>query len=367
MATALPFVGAGIQGIQAVTSGVQGKRAQQQAAKQQQMANRAFQGMLDTTNRITSGIEDRLGQFSNPELRDQIYLQAQGLGDTLSQNAGNAANQLGQGGGSAMARNAANRTFDFQPVQTQLESTTQAVRDSAARARNLASEQAALSQRNSMQALDAAMASRGFSRNSGAAAQGLANLQQQNALARTQLEGQLADQAANTAFQAGQLDSQNLLQQQGQQAQFNLGMNQLGAQTGLQLQQMNDQQALQRAGLLNNAATQGFNALQNTYQQNYLAPQMQLQGLLASIAGQGMATGAQGISGILGDMNQAVTDANTGAGNALGGFAKFLMNYQAPQSQTTPFGPGQFPSMPGGFNAQPGYLDWLNQGINRGP
>ena len=365
MATALPFVGAGIQGIQAVTSGVQGKQAQQQAAQQQQMANQAFQGMLDTTNQITGGLQNSLAGFQNPELRSQVTQAAQDLGGTLMGNAQNAAAQLGAGGGADMARNFANRHMNFGPVNQNLQLATQNAQEAAQRARNIASEQSALGARNSLQALDAAMAARGFSRNSGAAAAGLADLQRQNALTRSQLEGTLANQAGQTALQAAQLDTANLLQSQGQQAQFNLGMNQLGAQTGLSLQQLNDQQALQRAGLLNDAATQGFGALQQTYQQNFLNPQMQLQGLLASIAGQGMATGAQGIAGILGDMNKAVSDANTGSGNALSGFTHFLMNYQSPVA-SKPFGPDQFPVLTGGFGAQPGYNDWLNRGINRG-
>lgn len=362
-------IGAGIQGLQAITSGVQGKNAQRMANQQMQQAQQMYQGLMDRTDQVMGGIQSQLELFGSPGMREQVMNQAMGLPQQLMGYAQDAASQIGGGGGADLARAALDNRFDFDPVRQNLELATQTAQESAARARGLAADQAALAQQNSMQALDAAMAARGFSRNSGAAAAALAQLQGQNAMTMAQLESQLADQAGQMALGAAQLDAQNLLQHQGMASQYNLGMNQLGAQTGLGLQQLHDQQAIQRAGLMSDAALGGFNALQGAYQQNVLAPQMQLQGLLASLAGQGMASGVQGIMNLTDAMRQDAYNANAGAGEALGGFLGALG-----QHWTTPVsnifgkrqqGP-QMAVMRGGFGAQPGYYDWLNQGINRG-
>src|SRR5690606_21643428 len=101
-----------------------------------------------------------------------------------------------------------------------------------------------------------------------------------------------------------------------------LGMNQLGANVGLGLQQG----ALQGAGMLNDAALQGFNALQGTYQQNYLAPQLQLASMLGGLGGQLAGIGASGLAGNTDLMAKGAQQAGTGFGGALSGFVNTLMD-----------------------------------------
>ena len=218
--------------------------------------------------------------------------------------------------------------FDFNPVQQNLGQATQLAQDMAARARTQATNQMAGSVQQSQQALAQQLGSRGLSGNSGVAAAALAGLNAQNAMATSQLEANLANQAGAMGLQAAQLDTANLLQQQGMASNYNLGMNQLGAQTALGqagaltgMQQLTDQQALTRAGLMNDAAMNGFNTLQSTYQQNYLAPQLQLQSMLAGLGGQMAGLGAGGLAGNTELMAKGVQQAGSGKGAALGGLA----------------------------------------------
>lgn len=285
--------------------------------------------MVDNMTGVLSNMQGALGQYQNPQMAADVTNGAYQLGNTLQQNASIGASQIGQGGGAQIAQNALGNQFDFAPVGQQLTQTTQLAQDMAGRARTQAADASALNMRQSEGALDAQLAGRGLSMNSGAAAAGLMGLQQQNALARSQLEGNLANQAGQMGLQAAQLDTSNLLQHQGTASQYNLGMNQLGAQTGLALQQLNDQQAIQRTGMLNDAAMGGFNALQGTYAQNYLNPQLQIQSILGALSGQLAGIGAGGLQANTELGARGVQQAGSGKGAALGSVTNNLMNYQS--------------------------------------
>lgn len=319
-AAAIPAIGAGIQGVQAIGSGISGKQAQKKLDAQMQRTNELYSGMAD----MGAGVMDQLGNTmagltGGGSQGQRLMDLSSTISDTMVRNAQTSAGQIGQGGGADIARNAVGNQFDFQPVQQNLLQATQTAQDAAARARTMAGDQMALGTQQGMQALDAQLAGRGFSRNSGAAAAGLMGLHQQNALASSQLQGQLADQAGNMALQAAQLDTANLLNQQGMASQYNLGMNQLGANVGMGLQQLNDQQALQRAGLLNDATLAGFNAQQGAYQQNILSPTMQYQSILGGLGGQLAGIAASGLAGNTNLMAGGVQQAGSGKGAALGG------------------------------------------------
>lgn len=282
----VPFIGPALQAISGIASGVGGKKAAKKGDKvndaRQAMYQQMGQSNIDTANFMRSQVE----AFQNPQMAADIEAQARGLGSELMGYAQDAANRLGQGGFMGDARSALSgagnfEDFSFDPARTTMEQARALSDQMGQTARTQASDQTALATRQSVEALDAALAGRGFSRNSGAAAAGMSQLQQQNALARSQLEGELAGQAGQLGLQASQFDIQSALGLADMGSRYNLGMNSLRSQTGLGqaqglmgLQGMQDQQAMARAGLLSGAATQGLDILQNTYSQNYLAPQM---------------------------------------------------------------------------------------------
>jgi hypothetical protein len=99
------------------------------------------------------------------------------------------------------------------------------------RARTTAQEQMALGFNQQSDALDAALASRGLSRNSGVAAGALSGLLGQQGQQMAEFNRGLADQQGNMALQAGQFDAQNALGlgQLGVQQTMGLNQSQLGA------------------------------------------------------------------------------------------------------------------------------------------
>src|SRR5690606_18438469 len=141
--------------------------------------NQMGQSNLDIANYL----QTQMQSYDNPQLRDEVLYQAQGLGGKLEGIANTASNQLGAGGGAAAAQQylsgASNfDQFSFDPTQSTLAQTRAFADEMGQTARTLAADQSALGMRQSEDMLDAALAGRGFSRNSGAAAAGLAQLQQ---------------------------------------------------------------------------------------------------------------------------------------------------------------------------------------------
>jgi hypothetical protein len=153
------------------------------------------------------------------------------------------------------------------------------------RARTTAQEQMALGFNQQSDTLDAALASRGLSRNSGVAAGALTSLLGQQGQQMSELNRGLADQQGNMALQAGQFDAQNAL---------GLGQLNLGG--------FNAQAAA--LGQLGQFGMGGINSLLANQQAN------------------------------MGRTQQAATSAGGGKGAAMGGMGKGLMqaaNMAAPQ------------------------------------
>jgi hypothetical protein len=149
------------------------------------------------------------------------------------------------------------------------------------RARATAKEQMGLGFNQQSDALDAALASRGLSRNSGVAAGALTGLLGQQGQQMAELNRGLADQQGNMALQAGQFDAQNAL-----------GMGQLGVQQTLGLNQQGIDVFNSQAGVLGSLGQLGMGGLNSVFanQQANLART----GQAASSAGAGKGAGVGG-------------------------------------------------------------------------
>lgn len=317
-----PFIGPAIQGVQAIGSGIGGKQAAKKGdalvQQQQDIYGRMAEGNLGTLDNLMGMMQG----YQNPDLANRVLTAAQGLGGTLTGIADTASGQLGAGGYMNQAGQFDN--FSFDPVNSTLAQTREAVTQMGDRARTQASDLAALNARQQEGMLDSALAARGFSRDSGTAAAALAGFGQQAALQRSSLESQLADQAAQAGLQAGQFDASNALQLAGLGSQYNLGMNQLRSNTNLALQQLNDQQAMQRAQLQMGAAQSGFDALQGTYSQNYLAPMLSLANNAATVGSYMGGYGQSGMDNLLNYYKQGAQQGGAGQGAGLGGLVSGL-------------------------------------------
>ena len=292
-------IGSGLQAVQGIASGISGKGASNKLEQDMQGQNQLYTGMLQGGSNALSGLQKAGQQFANPNLANQVLGKAQGLGGQLSGIANQAAGQLGSVGG-----------YSFDPLKGMLGQTMAEQAAFGDRARATATEQAALAGQQGTSALDAALASRGFSRNSGAAAAGLAQLGAQTQQGLVGLNRDLANQAGQAGLQAAQLDSQNALQFGGLASQYNLGYGQL-----------KDQEAMQAAGLKSDALKTGFDALQGTYQNNYLNPGLQYAGLASGLAGQLTGIGAGGLQGNTDIRAKGLQSAGGGKGAGVGGGA----------------------------------------------
>jgi hypothetical protein len=389
-------LGAGLQGMQAISSGVKGNRAARQADQAMNQLDQLLGGIADMGLGQMGQMWNQAQAFNNPTLANEIFQGVVQGGPLISQNNQAAASQIGQGGFLNQAANylgndaAAGvnlqqvgefqgignfvapelQQFNFDPLNTVAQQAIQGAREEAGRARDAAREQAALSMQQGGRGLDVTLADRGFSRNSGAAAEALAGLQFQNNQALSNLNRDLANMQSQVGLQAAQFDAQNALQMNQMGSQYNLGFNQLGQQRALNEfntnlgqalagQQFNldranamNQAALQRAGLSNQfglGAAQGLmglnnlqnqnvllqNQLQNAaitdplalqqalYQQNYLSPMLGMLGMMNPAGALGLALG--GMQNNLGARLDAARQAGAGKGAALGGLGGNLL------------------------------------------
>lgn len=319
-------IGSAINAAQGIGSGIAGKQAGNALEKKLTSQEGVYSQYLNQAGDTLNTLTDQADQFNNPVLRQQVTDQARGLGSQLSDIARSSADQLGRVG-----------AYDFNPVQGTLASTMAAQDAFGARARAQAADQAALSGQASMDALDAALAGRGISRNSGVATSGLAQLAARNQQSMVGLNRDLANQASQSALQAAQFDNQNALQ-----------MAQLGSQYNLGRAQLSNQEAVARNDMLSNAANQGFTALANTYQNNYLNPYVQALGLASGLAGQLGSTGMSGLSNAGTIRAEGVKSAGGGKGAGIGSAisgANMLTSNLTPKGGSGPGGGGG--GMPG--------------------
>lgn len=301
--------------------------------------------------------------------------------------------------------------FDFAPVNQVRDQAIQGAIDAGDRARATAQEQAALGLQQTQSGIGAALADMGLSRNAGAGAAALADFGTQTGQQLTQLNRDIANQTQAAALQGAQFDVNSLLNLTGMGSQYDLGFNQLqagresdlnnllgtlgmsrdqmianqmmnnaqlGAQFGMSqnallgdlagqglqydinraqglagLQQMQDATTLAQGDLRGRAITDPLSILQGVYQENYLAPQMQMAGLQSNIL-QTLLTGAMG--GLMQNSEaaqKAAASAGSGKGAATGGATSSLSNFGNSFSnkgaRTGASGPGPMPGFGVGF------------------
>lgn len=175
--------------------------------------------------------------------------------------------------------------FAFNPVSQTANAAVQNAIDSGNRARATALEQAAIGFNQTGDAVDAALASRGLSGNSGVGAAALAQYGGQVGQQLTNLNRDIANQTQAAALQGAQFDIGNVMQLAGLGSQYNLGINQLTGNLGLGRDELIANQLGQRNALTGQIGLAG---------DQLLAGQTQAQNaLIANQLMQNTALGAQ--------------------------------------------------------------------------
>lgn len=358
MAQVLPFIGP----VMSIGSGIKGKQG---AKKSEQRANQMGDEALGLYRRMgehnigtADYLRDQADLYSRPDIGNALMGRSMGIGDLLSEIAQTEAGNIGSGETMRMvqdlltgASGANLNEFNFGPMQSAIGAASAAGRSAQGKAdqagelarRNAMAQQAASSALTGT-ALDAQLAERGMSRDSGAASSALSQFQQQNALTRAGLEGQLADQAAQLGLGIGQLgvdaakaDMATAAQMAGIGSQYNLGMNELRNQAGmgaarglLDLQGLRDNQALARAGLQSGALMDGLNLALGAYGQNYLNPMMNAQNALGTISSYMGGTAQAGMDNLISGASRAASEGYAGGGQGIQGGLSQLTNLIGP-------------------------------------
>lgn len=328
-----PALGAAAQIGTGIASGIGGKQAQKRA---NQMGDEAL-GIYRRQAELNLGTGDYLRNqaemYSNPALGARLTNDAFTTGDTLRNIANVEAGNIGNGSymndAAQSIQGAGNfNEYDFAPVENTRQQALAFANETAANARRdaLAQQTRATSQQGT--ALDAQLAQRGLSRDSGAAAGALSQFARENALTNAQLESNLAQMTGQLGMQASQFDVSSALQMAGLGSQYNLGMNQLRSTTGIQqgqalagLQSLQDQQALQRAQLQSNAELGALGAAQGAYQANYLTPMMGAQQNLATLGSYAGGYAQSGMSDLIKGAAGSAGQGGAGKGAAIGGLS----------------------------------------------
>lgn len=348
---ALPLIGAGLSAAQGVGSLISGWGA----AQRQQGYQNDLAGQADWFNRTgrqeytdVADKADWLQHHGGNRLAQLQGLTDNALGNLPGIYTGAANDLAGQRVGEFNSPGVTTGAFtapgmnpyDFTGTQDTLGNVRQQSDAIASRARDTALERSALAFRQGGDSLNAALADRGISADSGVAAGALSDLAYKGAQSQTELERNLADSAAQRAMQAGQFDASNALQMAGLGSQYNLGFNEL--QQGRALNQFNAN--LSRDELANRTALQGYQAnlagnqfnaglinqsadlnaraytdplalAQQNYQQNFQQPELAYRGML-NPAGM-MQTGSNIYNNLAGNEGQAAGAAGMGFGSSL--------------------------------------------------
>lgn len=313
-------------GQQASQQQAQSQQAAANADAYQQQVNQYLGGLGDRANRQFDMLEQAAGGFGQPGVARDILNRAYTGGDQLALNNENAARRLGDLGAPGVGRLATYDPDQFRRTGRRAQREALAFGD---RARATAREQQGLAFSQQNDALNAMLASRGISSNSGVAAGALGQLAGQQGQQFAELNRGLADQAAQLGLQAGQFDAQQALGFAG------LGVQNAANQNAAQAMRFQNQLAGQQfqAGLIgqqnalqNAAVTDPLQMLQGIYQQNHLAPQLAALGMLNPNALSGVVAGGQ--QGNLDRYERMIGAAGEGYGNAaggaLGGFGDFI-------------------------------------------
>lgn len=400
---AIQGIGAGVQAGQAINSGIKGARAQNQYDADMGQQRDLLGGLVSTGQDMVNQIGTGYQQFNNPNLAGQVLNMGQGAASGVAGVNNATANALGNQGiaGQALAalqggyQNNVNvpqagplmsfqapgmDQYNFTNPQQMADMFTQNALTAGSNARLGAREQLAQQSAQMQGGLNAQLAERGLSANSGAGAQAL----MQAAMAGNQqmagLERGIAEMTGQSALQGAQLDAQNLLGLTGMGSQYNLGMNQLGQQSALNqfnanlgaqqqnfgqqlaggqlqagidqaranyglgqaqgfmgLQGMQNDVTMQQGALRNAAYTQPLDIMQGIYQNNYLNPQMQGLGQMGQIASSLLGQSIGGLDQLLGRQAEGVKAAGGGKGAATGGAISGAQNaYDARSPKGTP-------------------------------
>jgi len=309
-----------IGGANAINSGIKGKNAAKEANQRQAQMDQHNSQFLNQGMSIMGDMQNRADSFLNGTTGEAARLadQARTGGAAFSGQMNNIAGQL-------MGNTP---TFDFTQGSNIMDQSMAAFDQYATGARNSAREQAGAGMTAGGNALDAALAGRGISRNSGVAAGAMGDMAMQGAQQMVGLERDLSNQAAQSGLQATQFDVNRVLQEQGMGSQFALGS---AAQRGQNLGMAGD--------MYGQAYTTPLAMQQQLYQQNQLNPYMQMQSMMnpmdlismamggmqgaTSTAGANAATGGagmgSGMAGLTGQMWDYLSNKNQGGGGSVGG------------------------------------------------
>ncbi len=211
-------------------------------------------------------------------------------------------------------------TYDFGGVRSFLDETMSKHAAYSDRTRASALENDAIAAQQTMGGLDAAMASRGISADSGVASGALSDLMRGQAQGRTDLERNLASMGEQASLGAAQMDTGNRLTLDNMASNFALGAADVGLRgmaTGL-----GGLQGL--AGAYESAYMNPLAFQQQLYQQNHLGPSMQYDMMNNPMALFELASSIMG--GNLQNTGQNALLAGEGAGSAMSDLMQFFMS-----------------------------------------
>lgn len=328
---ALPAIGAGIQGAQAISAGQSGKRAARQADERMGVYDTHIDNLMGMGMDAIGGMQDMAAGFQNPQLANQIMHHGQSAADGLGGIFGGAADAIG-GINIPGVQEAQLTDFSFEQPQQIRQQAMADFERFAGDQRAAAQEQFGRSMTQGSASLDAALADRGIAPGSGVAGGAMADIARGGMEQASVLNRDLAAQGGQLGLQAAQFDVGTGLQLGQMGSQYNLGRNQLALQQAGQMFDQGLAGAGMQADLIGRQAqlgaagqTAGLDVLQNLYQQNYLQPGMAAQQGLMNLAGLGM----QGAQFGLGLRDEQMARAASGKGAATGGALTGLGNTRA--------------------------------------
>lgn len=365
------WIGPAVSAATSIGSGIKGKQAANQADQKANAFDEQLMGMMGGAMGQLDDLGQRRDAFLNGAIDPNALANQAATGGQAYQNTlAGLAGQL-QGGvpgmnfgpvaGSSITETAAQNLggmqgagYDFGPGREIQAQAMQNFQEYASGAQDAALEQAGQAFTGGQRALDAALASRGMSRDSGVAAAETANMARQGAQSQVNLARDLAAQAGQIGLDATKFDIGSGLQREGMESNFALGSagqglqaaqaaGQLGLGIGQNYLTNQGQQAdynlgtaaqnAQNVGLAGELATQGYmNPLQvqqQMFQQNQMQPYLQMasmtnpmQMLSSIMALQGgnlerradQNTGANfgGLGGALGDLSSSIKGKDSG-------------------------------------------------------
>lgn len=287
---------AAISGVSSIGSGIKGKNAANEANQRQAQLDQTNQNFMNTGMGMMEGMQNQANNFlSGGGMAGDLMNQAQTGGAQFANQMQGLAGQLTGGAPS----------FDFATGQNTMDQTMSTFQNFANNQRNAAFDQAASGFTAQSGALDAALASRGMSRNSGVGAAALGNIAAEGGAAMAGLNRDLSNQAGQIGLDAAKFDVTRGLQEQDMASRFALGSAAQQAQN------------LGMAGDMYGQAYQNPLAMQQQmYQQNQVNPFLAMTGMSNPMDLLSMAFGGMSNATATAGANAAQGGAGMGAGLA---------------------------------------------------